>query len=158
MKLLSFADFVTRTPQGNYEDRLRSFRNHRHKLLYFLLLLSFRKLPNLSSRKDETLLKVKRFQCREACKFTDLRRILLIIIYLPGDRSNYTVRRSAYILDNYSMHILTIRRLVLWIVLSGYLLYCKCTSWLTITRLKRNNRGERKWKFYFAVFRDTFPY
>lgn len=156
MKLLSFADFVTRTPQGNYEDRLRSFRNH--KLLYFLLLLSFRKLPNLSSRKDKTLVKVKRFQCREAYKFTDLRRILLIIIYLPGDRSNYTVRRPAYILDNYSMHILTIRRLALWIVLSGYLLYCKCTSWLTITRLKRNNRGERKWKFYFAVFRDTFPY
>lgn len=33
----------------------------------------------------------------------------LIIIYLSGDRSDYTVRRPPCVLDNYSMHILTIR-------------------------------------------------
>lgn len=36
----------------------------------------------------------------------------LIIIYLSGDRSNYTVRRPPCVLDNYSMHILTIRGMV----------------------------------------------
>lgn len=35
--------------------------------------------------------------------------------YPSGDKSNYTTRHSPYILDNYSMHILTIRRPSLWI-------------------------------------------
>ena len=45
---------------------------------------------------------------RELSARRDIRS--LIIIYLSGDRSNYTARDGPpCVLDNYSMHILTIR-------------------------------------------------
>lgn len=60
--------------------------------------------------------------------------ISLIIIYLSGERSNYTTRHSPYILDNYSMHILTIRRENPFE--SVYLLYCKYTQFTTQLKLE----------------------
>lgn len=93
--------------------QIKKFPESPSQVALFLIVIVIPETSQFVLAQGRNFTQGEAFSMQRSLQFTDLRRILLIIIYLPGDRSNYTVRRSAYILDNYSMHILTIRRLAL---------------------------------------------